>query len=596
MFALSPARSPRIQRAFAHARSLALIATAAAALTACGGGGGGGGDKVNTGSDTAPVATQAQAAPRSDDEAHRFLVQATFGPRAEDIARVRDIGYERWIDEQFASPVMGSHLAMVDASAAFKARVATNGDMIYSWWTHAVEDNAAQLRHKTAFALSQIFVVSTLPFDESRTVASYLDMLTAKADGSYRDLLEGVALHPAMGQYLSHLANRKEDGHGRVPDENFAREVMQLFSIGLYELDDAGKPKVSNGQQVETYNANDIKGLARVFTGFSWQWPNAKSGLDWWKCFWRWVECRDPSQRVTAMSAYPAEHSQAEKNFLGVTVPAQASADPRASLKAALDRLASHPNTAPFISRQLIQRLVTSNPSDQYVTDITQVFRRTGGNLKSVVKEILMHPEARHPATALGTTANFGKVREPILRLAHLLRALPHSSAQYASSGGNRFYLATDTSDPGTQLGQTPMRAPSVFNYYRPGYRPPQTLIADRGMVAPEMQITTEASVLGYANFVAQILDSGWGEWNASLSRSDVLFDFSAWTGQAANPAALIDALAIRLIGRPLADAARAPAIVALNAMPSASSYQKRQRIQAAALMVAVSPDFSVQQ
>lgn len=594
MFLLSPSRSFRIRRAFAHACSLALIATAAAALTACGGADGG--TKAPGLSAPAPVVTQAQAAPRSDDEAHRFLVQATFGPRPEDIARVRDIGYASWIDEQFANPVMSTHLSMVDASAAFKARTATNGDMIYSWWTHAVQDHSAQLRHKTAFALSQIFVVSTLPFDESRTVASYLDMLTARADGSYRDLLEAVALHPAMGQYLSHLGNRKEDGHGRVPDENFAREVMQLFSIGLYELDDAGKPKVVNGQQVETYTASDIKGLARVFTGFSWQWPSAKSGLDWWKCFWRSAECKETNQRVMSMSAYAVEHSQAEKNFLGVTVTAQATADPRASLKAALDRLANHPNTAPFISRQLIQRLVTSNPSDQYVIDITRVFRSSGGNLKSVVKEILMHPEARHPATALGSTTSFGKVREPILRLTHLLRAIPHTSVQYASSGPNRFYLATDSSDPGSQLGQTPMRAPSVFNFYRPGYRPPQTLIADRGMVAPEMQITTEASVLGYANFVAQILESGWGEWNASLSRADILFDFNSWTHLATNPSALIDALATRLIGRTLAEPARAPAITALGAMPSASAYQKRQRIQAAILMVAVSPDFSVQQ
>lgn len=582
-----------MRRAFARAGFL-VIATIIAGLAACGGGGGGSGGPSQ--SPPAPVSTQPQAAPRSDDEAHRFLVQATFGPRAEDIARVREIGYARWIDEQFASPVMSSHLSMVDASAAYKARVATNSDMIYSWWTHAVEDDAAQLRHKTAFALSQIFVVSTLPFDESRTVASYLDMLTAKADGSYRDLLEGVALHPAMGQYLSHLANRKEDGHGRVPDENFAREVMQLFSIGLYELDDAGKPKVLNGQQVETYTASDIKGLARVFTGFSWQWPSTKSGLDWWKCFWRSAECKESNQRVMPMSAYAGEHSQTEKNFLGVTVPAQASADPKASLKVALDRLANHPNTAPFISRQLIQRLVTSNPSDQYVTDVTRVFRSSGGNLKSVVKEILMHPEARNPETALGSAASFGKVREPILRLAHLLRAIPHTSVQYASNGPNRFYLATDSSDPGSQLGQTPMRAPSVFNFYRPGYRPPQTLIADQGLVAPEMQITTEASVLGYANFVAQILESGWGEWNSSLNRADIAFDFSIWTHLATNPSALIDELATRLTGRALAEPARAPAITALSAMPSASSYQKRQRIQAAILIVAVSPDFSVQQ
>lgn len=561
---------------------------AAAVLAACGGG-------DNSKVTSEPNST-AQAVPKSDDEAHRFIAQATFGPRAEDVARVRSIGYDRWMEEQLAAPVMSTHLAMVDASAAFKARSPNNVDLAYSWWTQALQDHQAQLRHKVAFALSQIFVVSTVPFDESRAVASYLDMLTTRADGSYRDLLEAVALHPAMGHYLSHLGNRKEDGQGRVPDENFAREVMQLFSIGLYELDDAGRPKVVNGQAVETYNASDIKGLARVFTGFSWHWPSAKSALDWWKCFWRDTSCREASQETTAMSAYSQEHATSQKDFLGVSIPAQATADPKASLKVALDRLASHPNTAPFISRQLIQRLVTSNPSDRYVIDITNTFRNTGGNLKAVVKAILKHAEARQPGTAIGSTEANGKVREPVLRLTHLLRSIPHSSTQFNSGSSNRFYLALESSDPGTELGQTPMRAPSVFNFYRPGYSPPQTQVAARGLVAPEMQITTETSTLGYANFVAQILENGWGEWNASLNRQDVQFDFSTWTSVSTSPDALIDAVATRMIGHRLSDAARAPAISAIQSMPSTSAYQKRQRIQAAILLVAVSPEFVIQQ
>lgn len=564
----------------------------AASLAGCGGGDGG----KAASSDNSQAAAQALAKPETNDEAHRFLVQATFGPRAEDISRVRSIGYSRWIDEQFAAPVMSNHLSVVEASAAFRGRVPGSADMIYSWWTHAIQDHGAQLRHKTAYALSQIFVVSTIPFDDSRTVASYLDMLTSRADGNYRDLLEAVSMHPAMGQYLSHLGNRKEDGQGRVPDENFAREVMQLFSIGLYELDDAGNPKLVNGQPVETYGSEDIKGLARVFTGFSWQWPSAKSALEWWKCFWRATECKEVSQRVTNMTAYGNEHSTLQKNFLGVSVSAQASADPRASLKAALDRLASHPNTAPFVSRQLIQRLVTSNPSNQYVTDVTRTFRATGGNLKAVVKEILLHPEARRTAGATGSANTFGKLREPLLRMAHLMRAIPHNSAQFTSNSSPSFYLLTDTSDPGAQLGQSPMRAPSVFNFYRPGYTPPQTLVANQGMVAPEMQITTETSVLGFANFVAQILDGGLGEWNATLSRPDVLFDFGTWTSLASNPAGLVDAVSDRLLGRALSEAIRAEAISALEAMPGTSAYHKRQRIQAAILLVAVSPDFSVQQ
>lgn len=597
MLPLSLSRVCRSSWFLGRAGTLAIATVAMSlGLVGCGGGGGGSGDsKSAVGSGGSQAAAQAVAKPESDVEAHRFLVQATFGPRAEDIARVRDVGYAQWIDEQFASPVMSSHLAVVDTSAALRGRVAGSAELIYSWWTHAIQDHSAQLRHKTAYALSQIFVVSSIPFDDTRTVASYLDMLTARSDGSYRDLLEAVALHPAMGQYLSHLGNRKEDGHGRVPDENFAREVMQLFSIGLYELDDAGNPKMVNGQHVETYSSEDIKGLARVFTGFSWEWPSAKSALEWWKCFWRATECKVASQRVTAMTAYGSEHSLVQKAFLGVTVPAQSSAAPRASLKVALDRLANHPNTAPFISRQLIQRLVTSNPSNQYVTDVTRTFRATGGNLKAVVKEILLHPEARRTASAQSPANTFGKVREPILRLAHLMRVVPHTSAQYAGNASSGFYLLTDTSDPGTQLGQSPMRAPSVFNFYRPGYRPPQTLVADQGLVAPEMQITTETSVLGYANFVAQILSGGWGEWNATLSRPDVLFDFNPWTAEASNASSLIDAVSTRLLGQALAEPVRAQAIAALETLPGNSAYQKRQRVQAAILLVAVSPDFSVQ-
>ena len=586
----SSVRAPRSVRSWTRS---GLIAVAASGLVACGGGGGG---QSGGTTDASQALAQAAAVPESTLEAHRFLVQATFGPRDEDIARVRSIGYDRWMDEQFSAPVMSTHLSVVDASAAFRGRAAGSADVIYSWWTHAIQDHRAQLRHKTAYALSQIFVVSTIPFDDTRTVASYLDMLTRHADGSYRDLLEAVALHPAMGQYLSHLGNRKEDGQGRVPDENFAREVMQLFSIGLHELDDAGNPKLVNGQAVETYSSDDIKGLARVFTGFSWQWPSTKSALDWWKCFWRATECKEASQRVTNMTGYANEHATQQKTFLGVTIPAQASADPQASLRVALDRLANHPNTAPFISRQLIQRLVTSNPSNAYVMDVTRTFRASGGNLKAVVKAILLHPEARRTAGAPSQAATFGKVREPILRLAHLMRAIPHNSVQFNGNGSPNFYLVTDTSDPGSQLGQSPMRAPSVFNFYRPGYRPPQTLVADQGLVAPEMQITTETSVLGFANYVAQILDGGWGEWNATLSRPDVQFDHGAWTAQAGHPANLIDSVADRMVGGPLPAVTRAEAIAALETMPANSAYQKRQRIQAAILLVAVSPDFTVQQ
>jgi len=578
------AATTRWQR-WRHAASAAL----AAGLLALGGCGGG--EKTDP-----STREQAAARPATDTEAYRFLQQASFGPTPTQVARLKDIGYSKWIDEQFDAQPARSHVQTVEASAAALNRSDTTRaeDVIYSWWTHAVRDEEAQLRHRVAFALSEIFVVSINTVGNGRTAASYLDMLTQQSSGRYRDLLEGVAMHPAMGQYLSHMANVKADGNGRVPDENFAREVMQLFSIGLYDLDDSGQPKLVNGKHVESYNANDIKGLARVFTGFSWMWPASKSGAPWWRCFWRAPDCYEPSiQDISPMQGYTQTHEPGAKQFLGVTVATQSTPDPQASLRVALDTLANHPNTAPFLSRQLIQRLVTSNPSNAYVADITRTFRQTGGDLRAVVKAILLHKEARNPSPT--DLYAYGKLREPVLRMAHLLRALPHTSDRYAASG-SVYYAAVDTSDAASSLGQTPMRAPSVFNFFRPGYRPPQSAIADAGLVAPEAQIATETTALGYANFVSNILESGWGEWNSSTRRNDVQFDFTPWLSKANTPSELIDTVATVLLGRPLDSATRAAAVTAIEGMPRSTDANKRQRVQAAVLLVAVSPAFMVQQ
>lgn len=536
--------------------------------------------------------------PSNSADAYRFLTQASFGPTPDTVARVSQIGYDNWIDEQFAMPLQSTHLQMAEASAT--ARGATDAnvyDVLVTWWTHAVKD-PAQLRQRVAFALSEIFVVSTTSLGNGRTVASYMDMLDSHADGSYRDLLEAVATHPAMGQYLSHMSNRKEDVNtGRVPDENFAREIMQLFSIGLYELDDSGNPRQVNNKYVETYTADDIKGLAKVFTGWSWNWPTAKSAVIWWHCFWRAADCKESSQDVDAMSPYAQEHSVSSKQFLGVTIGAQSTADPRASLKTALDTLANHPNTAPFISKQLIQRLVTSNPSNQYVADITGVFRATNGNLHAVVKAILLHDEARHPDNYDPST--YGKLREPVLKWSHLLRAIPHNSVTYnrAISGGTLpTYRVYETDSASSSLGQSPMRAPSVFNYFRPGYKAPQSLMTTAGMVAPEMQIANETSVIGYVNFVTAALRDGWGQWLSDASRYDIQFETSTWDNVSTDAARLIDAVSTRLLGTVLQDDVRDQAITALSAMSAADAAGKRQRITAALLLVAASPAFNVQQ
>lgn len=582
------------------------LSAALAALLLGGCGGGGGGDSADS---TRMDRSSAMVAPQSTSEAHRFLVQATFGPTTSDIQRVTSLGYDDWIDEQLALQARESHYALLKRAMA--QRNATDPfwlDSSHGWWTLAVHDEA-QLRHRLTFALSQIFVVSNLSVD-ARLVASYTDMLTERSTGSYRALLEAVALHPAMGTYLSHLYNRKEDPlTGRVPDENFAREVMQLFSIGLHLINDAGQAVDANGRvlgegepPVETYTAADVSGLAKVFTGLGWYRRTDQMSLPWWRCFWRAPECQSEEQYWRPMSFYDNEHSVSVKRFLGVEVPAQTTPDPAASLRIALDRLASHPNTAPFISKQLIQRLVSSNPSPSYVRDITQVFRSSGGNLGAVAKAILLHPEARQPRVRPIDQSAHGKLREPILRLTHVLRALPHDSLNIRNTAGEQqmgYYLSGNTEDAASALGQAPLRSPSVFNFFRPGYTPPQSVTASKGLVAPEMQITSETSVLGYANFMASALRDGWGQWHgAPHNRLDVRFDWTGFTSLANRPDALVEDMAQRLLGHALPATRQAQAVSALESIGSSSTLtddQRLRRVQAAALLITLSPEFLIQ-
>lgn len=576
---------------------LALACT----LSACGGGKGGDSTVDADPQRSNNMLSSAALKPVTDAEAYRFLTQATFGPTPDEAARLKRIGYEQWIDEQFDMHLQSTHLQMVNAQVTALNQSGSGAPhVINSWWTHAVRD-PAQLRQRIAFALSEIFVVSISTIENGRRVASYLDMLTDHADANFRDLLETVALHPAMGQYLSHLGNFKEDPTtGRVPDENFAREIMQLFSIGLYELDDSANPRLISGNPVETYSSDDIKGLARVFTGFSWYRPTSKVSANEGQCYWRLPECWDDSQDTTSMAGYSSAHSTSVKQFLGVTVAAQTEAAPAVSLRAALDRLASHNNTAPFISKQLIQRLVTSNPSNDYVADITRVFRATNGNLRAVVKAILLHREARTLPTAPQQRYTYGKLREPVLKLTHLLRAIPHVSymfeAQVAKGTKLPFYDAEDSSDVGTSLGQTPMRSPSVFNFFRPGYKPPQTEIAASGMVAPEMQITSETSVMSYANLMSGTILWGWGMYNNEHRTGDIALNVSAWDSVANSPAALMSTMSQRLLGHELSKGILDEAVATIESMPATTTAQRTLRTKAAILMVVVSPDFTVQQ
>jgi len=573
-------------------------------LAACGGGGGPG--ETTTPAPPPPVAPPpAPVIERPADRAQalRFLTQATFGPTEADIDRLMTVGYAAWIDEQLAlpqaTPSHRGHWEVRDAEIrAANASQSAGQDQVYeTFWKQAL-GGQDQLRQRWTYALSQVFVISMADDamgNNPRAVAAWLDMLGARGFGSYRALLESVSRHPMMGTYLSHLRNQKANAAtGRVPDENYAREVMQLFSIGLVNLNEDG-----SAQSGDTYTPADITGMAKVFTGWSWscpEWPDNS-------CFFNGSANgnADPERSFNPMLGYPQYHSTEEKRFLGVTVAAQTTSNPQASLDVALDTLANHGNVGPFLGKQLIQRLVTSNPSPTYVRDVARVWANNGagvrGDLKAVLKAILMHPEAR----IVSDTS--GKVREPVLRLSAYLRAWGHTS-------DTGWYRVGNTDNPGTALGQTPMRSPSVFNFYRPGYVAPGTAGAGRGLVAPELQIAHETTAAGYVNYMRDNVASGVGASNSMTingvvrNRRDLQADHTADIALADNVPALTDRVLGKLTWGDTTEL-RTAIVNAVSQMPiptptannqTAVDNAKRARVNAAILLVVASPEFIVQQ
>ena len=587
-------------------RRLACALMLTALLAACGGGGGG--DSAPAPVAPAPPPAPVVEKPATRAEAARFLTQATFGPTDAEVDRVMAVGYAAWIDEQFALPAVShrTHLDVRDAEIrAANANNSAGQDQVFeTFWKQALT-GPDQLRQRSVFALSQIFVISMVDSgvaDNPRAVAAWLDMLGDKGLGNYRDLLENVSRHPMMGVYLSHLRNQKADSRsGRVPDENYSREVMQLFSIGLVELNDDGSARTTGGSPVDTYTPADISGLAKVFTGWSWACPDWPDN----NCFSSGSNngSSDPDRSFKPMLGYAQYHSTEEKRFLSATIAAQTLSDPAGSLRTALDTLAAHPNVGPFIGRQLIQRLVTSNPSPTYVTAVSRAWANNGsgvrGDMKAVIKAVLMHPEAR----ARSDTS--GKVREPVLKLSAYMRAFPHNS-------DTGYFRVGNTDNPGTALGQSPMRSPSVFNFYRPGYVAPGTGAASRSLQSPEMQIAHETTAAGYVNYMRDNIASGVGSFNGTVgtvvrNRRDLQANLSAELALTGDPAALVDQVLGKLTYGNTSTALRTEVInavtsITLPALTSNGSNQatvdaaKRSRVNAALLLVVASPEYQVQQ
>jgi uncharacterized protein (DUF1800 family) len=537
--------------------------------------------------------------PATRNEAARFLAQATFGPTDDDITLLMRVGYSAWIDEQFNKPSGESHLAFF-SQVLNQGGQGNDKEVVATFWKQALKGDD-QLRLRMAYALSQIFVISLRDGDVDnydRAVAAWLDMLTQHSFGRYRDLLQSVSLNPMMGIYLSHLANQKADAvTGRVPDENYAREVMQLFSIGLVELNpDGSLRKDGTGAPIETYGPGDVSELAKVFTGWSWDCPApAEKG-----CFLRGESGgkQDPSRDLKPMVAYPGYHSAEPKSFLKLQIPANTSA--QKSLADALDHLAGHTNVAPFISRQLIQRFTTSNPSPAYVRAVAAKFNDNGagvrGDFKAVLKEVLMNPEARE------RSSTSGKVREPVLRLTAFMRAFEHKS----NSG--RYDLEL-TESPATALGQAPLHSPSVFNFYRPGYVAPDVNkgrpAGSTPLVAPELQIVDETSVAGYVNFMRDSISYGVGfpaGSGLSVNRRDLQGTYTTELALALDVPKLVDRVTERLTYGAFSAARRDMLISAVssitlppgNPSPEQIEAVKRLRVNAAILLTVASPEFIV--
>lgn len=482
-------------------------------------------------------------------EASRFLSQATFGATKPEIDYLFETrpNYEAWIDEQ---------IAMAPSLHSDVAHRAGQDGRLDVWWT--LSTNAQdQLRQRAAFALSQVLVLSDTPdilFNNGDAVIGYYDLLVSGVFGNYRDLLKQITVNLPMGIYLSLKDSQKADPDTGVrPDENYAREIMQLFSIGLVQLNPDGTPQLVDGKPVPTYTQSDIEELSRIFSG--WGADNA---------FFYGFDFSQP------MKAYDEYHDNGAKEFLGHSVSAGLTAEQ--DLDNALDIIFNHDNVGPFISKQLIQRLVTSNPSPEYVSRVSAVFNDNGegvrGDLGAVFKAILLDSAARDYDSE---SDSFGKLREPLIRVTHLFRM-----AKGMIEEGNFWRPATD-------FLQAPLNSPTVFNFYFPNFSPGGE-IQDAGLVAPEFQITTTSSITTVTN---KLYAMSVGAWNASST-----IDVSDFAELSANAIKLVDYLDLVLMAETMSDGMRNTLVDYIN---SSTSLTPEQLTRDVIHLVLTSAEFAVQ-
>ena len=542
----------------------------------------------------------------TDEEAARFLLQSQLDASDLEISNLKAGNFAAYLQLQFAKPSGQSGWDWLEERGYGQANAAR-----YFFQTYPAEYMLWQqlftaqdsMRKRVALALSEFFVASMQSAEftwRSHAYAQYWDLLNSNAFGNYRQLLEDVTLSSAMGYFLNTRGNQKEElNTGRVPDENYAREVMQLFSIGLVQLNLDGTEKLVDGKKVDSYTQADVTNLARVFTGYNFDTSDGEKlavlkqdgspeGYN--------IDGRQSVRKRMALNA--SRHSTLAASFLGVNVSAGASGSD--ALKIALDALANHANTGPFFAKQMIQRLVTSNPSPAYVERVARAFNNNGadvrGDLKAVWMAILLDDEARSAQTVVSPT--FGKLREPMLRFIQWGRT-------FGLKSGFNSWKVSATRGTDNSLGQSPLFAPSVFNFFRPGFVPPNTALAAAKTPAPEFQLVNETTVGGYLNYMQNVIRNGIFVPEPSVAEGvfknyqpDITATYTAELALALDATALVRRLNLLMCAGQLSEPTQKIMVDALNATALtniSSNDRKLDRICAGVLMVLGCTEYLIQ-
>jgi len=501
-----------------------------------------------------PFAVQigVQNAQVSPSAARRFLEQAAFGPTPVDAAHVQTIGFSAWLAEQFAMPVISNYNAITSSQeglpATFLANAVTNAD---------------QLRQRVAFALSQIFVTSITTVIWNGDVIPYQELLIGDAFTNYRKILGDVTLNPAMGEYLNMANNAKANpAAGTSANENYAREVMQLFSMGDVLLNQDGSVQTNANGPIPSYLETNVTELARVLTGWTYA-PPAGGSVNWGA----YITENGP------MVNYDPEHDFGSKTLLNGYV-APANLGTVADLNAALDNIASHPNVAPFISKQLIQHLVKSNPTPAYVTRVAQAFTQSAADMPTVITAILLDPEARANDAGGNDLPTDGHLQEPALFVPGFVRAFSGTmtSANYYSS--NLAALGEDIYNPA-----------SVFNYFSPGY----TVSGTGGLKGPEFQIDNPNNAILRENLIAEFFN----QYSNPVQSygPGTLVDLTPFLPLAATPATLVSALDLTLTHGTMPAAMKQTIVTAVTAD---ASYGSLHQVQTACYLILTSSYYNV--